>query len=40
MLDEKYLPQVPQFKWHIVEANRPFVVGDTGVEVTPFIGKS
>ncbi|KAF8592013.1 hypothetical protein K439DRAFT_1643968 [Ramaria rubella] len=27
---------VPQFKWHIIEANKPFVIGDTKIKVTPF----
>jgi len=28
---------VAQFKWHIIEPNQCFTIGNTGVEVTPFL---
>ncbi|KAF8528032.1 beta-lactamase-like protein [Hysterangium stoloniferum] len=28
---------VAQFKWHIIEPNQRFTIGNTGVEVTPFL---
>lgn len=31
-------PKVPQFRWHTIDPNQPFMVGDTGIKVTPFSG--
>jgi hypothetical protein len=34
------LQQVPEFKWHIINDQEPFEIGDTGIQILPFAGVS
>jgi hypothetical protein len=38
--DVKHHIKVPEFKWHIIDENVPFEIGETGVNVLPFAGPS